>query len=298
MAGATATRTADAGEASEKADAKPQRRWLEQLPVLAVVAALGVVALNAVTGAQSPDAVTRERIFDAYQRFDRPAPAPLDAFHVVEIDRESLDAVGPWPWPRTELARLVDAATADGARAVLIAEPIDAPDPLSADVIGRCWLRGGPDARLGDALATLPDTDAALADTLAGVRSAVAIAGPAHTATGALLRTADAAPRSGAWLKTEGSVTAPAAAPRAAPPVAITEVATVSVAALPADGDGIVRRVPVFWSVDGALTPALALEATRLAADRSPSALVAASANDNEGGRGRIETVVFESGGA
>lgn len=115
-------------------------QWLAALPLLLVTGALAVIALGALGGAQSPDARWRERLFDYFQRLDPAEGVAVEKFHVVEIDRESIDAVGPWPWPRTLLANLVDAADAAGARAVILTEPVDAPDPLSPETIGAFWL--------------------------------------------------------------------------------------------------------------------------------------------------------------
>jgi CHASE2 domain-containing sensor protein len=36
----------------------------------------------------------------------------------VDIDEASLKAIGQWPWPRTQLARLVEGAAAAGALAI------------------------------------------------------------------------------------------------------------------------------------------------------------------------------------
>ncbi|MEW6683704.1 MAG: adenylate/guanylate cyclase domain-containing protein [Nitrospirota bacterium] len=93
---------------------------------------------------------------------------------IVGIDEASLAAVGRWPWPRAEMARLVDAIAAGHPRAValdiLFAEPevsesartieavrrdyaaLGSPDPRLLDVIGRRAIEGDADLRFADAL--------------------------------------------------------------------------------------------------------------------------------------------------
>ena len=66
-----------------------------------------------------------------------PSRAP-DGVAVVAIDETSLDAVGPWPWPRARIAEVVDAARAAGARGLaidlLLAEPAAGDDILAASL--------------------------------------------------------------------------------------------------------------------------------------------------------------------
>ena len=90
-------------------------RWLAALPLFAVILALAVIAVGALSGAQSVNATAREGLFDYYQRLKPAKAEAASPFHVVAIDRESIDAVGPWPWPRSVLAELVAAADAAGA---------------------------------------------------------------------------------------------------------------------------------------------------------------------------------------
>ena len=71
----------------------------------------------------------------------RAMPAlPAAATAVVEIDERSLQEIGPWPWPRTTLAALVDRAGKAGARAVildiLLADPRPGDDALAHSMTG------------------------------------------------------------------------------------------------------------------------------------------------------------------
>src|SRR5690242_6212329 len=55
------------------------------------------------------------------------APPPTDQLVHVDIDDAALEAIGAWPWPRTELAEMLSEIHRAGAKAValdvILAEP-------------------------------------------------------------------------------------------------------------------------------------------------------------------------------
>src|SRR5262249_4793196 len=56
--------------------------------------------------------IVRERAFDAVLAADRRLREPgkeTVPVVIVDIDRASLERLGPWPWPRETMARLVEA---------------------------------------------------------------------------------------------------------------------------------------------------------------------------------------------
>ncbi len=65
------------------------------------------------------------------------AASPPDAVVLVSIDKASLERLGPWPWPRTRLAELVDGTRQAGARAVLLDQTLAHPDPTSPQTVSR-----------------------------------------------------------------------------------------------------------------------------------------------------------------
>ncbi len=69
-----------------------------------------------------------------------------DRVAVVQIDRRSLEEVGPWPWPRRVHARLIDRLAGAGARVigydVLFAEP-SVEDPAGDRVLEAAVARAG-----------------------------------------------------------------------------------------------------------------------------------------------------------
>ena len=243
--------------------------WLKGLPLLAVTAALAVIAIAALTGAQSPDARTRENIFDYFQRL---VPAGYDTgaqFHVVLIDRESVNLVGPWPWPRTVLADLVDAATQAGAQGVILTEPADAPDPLSPETIGAFWLEGASDDALARELSRLPSTDAVLADAFSGVSGGVgaSLNPPMNPTLETALQRADLTKMS--WIKADAGgaefLALPAARFLYNFDATLAAAAPPAIASLAPDNDGVVRRLPLLWSLNEAPAASIALQAARLA---------------------------------
>ncbi len=250
---------------------RDQFEWLSALPLLAVTGALVVIALGALAGAQSPDARWREVLFDYFGRL---APADYDTsenFHLVLIDRESVDAVGPWPWPRTVLADLVAGAAEAGAKAVILTEPVDAPDPLSPETIGKFWLEGASDETLAQQLSRLPRTDAVLADAFDSVAGAVAVSrnAPDNPNRESALARVDV--KDVAWIdpsERSGEFFAlPAARYFYGLDADLAQAARPAIAALAPDSDGVVRRTPLLWALEGAPAPSIALEAARLAAD-------------------------------
>ena len=69
----------------------------------------------------------RNSLFDQYQRWQpRPAPAQTNVL-VLDIDEDSLARLGQWPWPRDQMAQLLDRLREAGAAVVvfdvLFAEP-------------------------------------------------------------------------------------------------------------------------------------------------------------------------------
>jgi adenylate cyclase len=106
--------------------------------VLAVLHALGIVPTSAL-----------HRLDDAAYdvRLSATMPGTLEPrVVIVDIDSQSLAAIGPWPWPRAQLARLVDTLFEQQNIAVLGFDIVfPQPDP-----------QAGGDAALADALRNRP----------------------------------------------------------------------------------------------------------------------------------------------
>lgn len=243
-------------------------RWLGALPLLLMIGVMAALAVTTLANAGARTGGPRERLFDLYQRLFPAKIAAVSPIHVVEIDRESVDKVGPWPWPRSLIAELVTAAAGAGAKGVVYVEGVDQPDLLSPETIGEFWLASARDPRLAQQLALLPSTDLMLGEALAGTSGSVAIGGSSvvRDATRLVLERADAAAsKTIAGGKGSEFFGLPAARPRFPVSGDLTESSTLTVAALPADRDGVVRSATLLWSAGGRIAPLSALEAARIA---------------------------------
>lgn len=181
---------------------------------------------------------------------------------VVEIDDAALARFGPWPWPRERLAQLVN-RIADEKPAVLGLDLLLA-GPDSRSPVLELRRRGIP---AGDPVLTaiesrIPDGDRALRAALArapavlGVALDIKATGPAAKAP--FLTTGPVGLES-LW-RAPGVI---------APEVVAPEQSGLGVMALPADADGVVRRLPLVAEAAGTLHPGLALEMLRVMADSS-----------------------------
>ena len=105
----------------------------------------------------------RYRVFDTYQAM---APWQGQALNVVivDIDEASVTALGQWPWPRTRLARLIEATHQLGARAIGLDILMPEADRLSLGM----FIEERPDVQpaLRHELLQLPASDTLLAETL------------------------------------------------------------------------------------------------------------------------------------
>jgi len=238
--------------------------WLALAPILLVTA----LAAGALTDTAPLGFAARERLFDLYQRIaPRSAEAaPGGPVVFIAIDKASLERYGPWPWPRTRLAQLATATAAAGARLIAVEPPIVGADPFSPETVGRLWLSDAPDPGLAAALARAPRHDALLAEALGETTALLSVdadRGPPPRRIAALPR-----PRSPISL-TQGRLERldlPRTSALGAPPEDIgAAAADIGVGVLPADRDGILRRLPMLWVVDNAVRPALSLGAARFA---------------------------------
>ena len=206
-------------------------RWSHFLVPLAVLA---LVAGLRVSGAGWVE-LTQMRSFDAFMR-RRPRPYEPAPVRIVDLDDDSLKRLGQWPLPRSVLARLVDRLRADGAAAVAFDAVFPEPDRLGARE-DRAFARSIAAAQV---VLGVPLTTARANAERPLVKTSFASRGePAAFA----LRATGATPNLPAFEKAASGVGA------------ITTAF---------ERDGIVRRVPALWSLEGQLVPALWAEALRV----------------------------------
>jgi adenylate cyclase len=121
----------------------------------------------------------RQLLFDQFQRhYPRiPAAQPVT---IVEIDEETLAAVGQWPWPRNRLAGLIDAIAALKPLAIGLDIYMPEPDQTSPDRVADNLPRSA--AALAAELRALPSHDAILAQSLRAAPTILGAAALDHAA--------------------------------------------------------------------------------------------------------------------
>ena len=214
----------------------------------------------------APLEIVRNKIFDVYQVISPRVPKPAPVV-IVDIDEESLAALGQWPWPRTQLADLVTKISALGGAVVAFDIIFAEPDRLSpsrvVDAIQNL------DEATRTRLKSLPSNDRVLAEKFASSRVVVGQSGYNKK----LARGAEVV---GPKL--------PLAAIGGDPkpnlvwyPGLLQNLPELEAAAkgrglitIRPDRDGIVRRVPTVTQAQGRIIPSLSVEVLRVATGGGP----------------------------
>lgn len=110
-----------------------------------------------------PVSLLRNIAFDGFQQI-KPRAFTRAPVAIIDIDDASIAELGQWPWPRTQIARLVENATAGGAAAIAFDVLFSEPDRLSPGAIATDNDRLDPPIR--EALSALPSNDEVLADAV------------------------------------------------------------------------------------------------------------------------------------
>jgi len=221
-----------------------------------------------------PLEIMRNKTFDVFQQI-KPREAPEGGYQIgvriIDLDDESLEAIGQWPWPRTVIAELVrtlvdDYHVAAVAFDVVFAEPDRTSPAQLADTLQ------GVDADLREQILALPDNDEYFAEVIEGrpvilgqatiPRGDPPDAGdlPRKRGFGAKGMTPDLPPVENYLLNfvnLERNL-----------PIFEEAAAGIGLFSFFPDNDNIVRRVPMAVAVDGELYPALSVEALRVVVER------------------------------
>ena len=232
--------------------------WLRKiwLPLRCAAAALLVVLTQPVALQ-----ILRNAQFDQFQRW-QPRTYVDNGVVIVDLDDESLRRLGQWPWPRTQLAALVDALRAHGAGVIALDALLVEPDRTSPRLVSAQWDLAPAVRQVVDAL---PDHDAVLAQSLAKgvvVLGMVLVQGTDKTAPAlpATLpyRVMEMGERSSVYLHRFDSATLPL-------PQLLHASSGLGALNFVADADGVVRRVPLVFSVGQKVIPSLVAETLRVA---------------------------------
>jgi adenylate cyclase len=221
---------------------KPQRatpKGLWRLSYVGLAAALVPMLLCGLLSLWEPFGVRalRDLEFDAFQRWRPRVYNPEAPVRVVAIDDESLRRLGQWPWPRAQVAELIEKLTAAGAAAVVI-------DVLFAEPERSQGGAQGGDERLAEAV------------------------GKGNVVLGMAFAEQGLKPRVKAGFATAGDDPRPFL-PRFQGALLPLEGLRESAAGLGAmnfipDRDLVVRELPTVFNVAGDLVPSLSAEALRV----------------------------------
>ncbi|MBZ0216972.1 MAG: CHASE2 domain-containing protein, partial [Fimbriimonadaceae bacterium] len=208
----------------------------------------------------APIKFIRLKLFDFYQVF-QPREITPQPVAIVDIDEEAIAAFGQWPWPRTQVAKLVTAITQAGAVAMAFDIVFSEPDRLSPHLLAE----------------NLPNLDEATRAVLRETQSNDAVLAAAFAGSRVIVG------QSGKLTANEGSEQDPgqtSIATLGGDPTPYLynypgllrniEILDKSAAGramfnvLPELG-GVVRRVPLLMIADGLILPSLVAELLRVA---------------------------------
>lgn len=202
---------------------------------------------------------SRVFLFDRYQR-EAPREVRSQPVTIVAIDEKSLSEIGQWPWPRHQLAALIDEIGRHRPAAVGLDMYMPEVDQTSPSEVARSLRNSHPD--LARQLSELPSNDELLARALRRAPSVLGAAGfdfkTFTTSEG--LRT---------WpLALVGESRLPPMVrdyPAVLASIPPLQAAAAGQALLSVDAtDGIVRRIPLIATVAGQPVPSLAVEMFRV----------------------------------
>ncbi len=261
---------------SPRAGAGRRRRWIRPQHVAGLLCLVLLLAARV----WNPPLLETLRLmsFDFYQAFS-PRPAPPRQVAIVDLDEESLAAIGQWPWPRTVLSEMVDRLMGLGAVAIGFDVIFAEPDRMSP-ARGAESLRG-LDPATERTLRALPDSDAMFADAISRARVVLGQSVLERTVAVAPLPSAQAGEAAAAWPKTTFAeiggdprpfLLAFAGVVRNLPELERAAAGRGMVSLAP-ERDGIVRRVPAVLRTGADIHPAFSLELLRVAFGASAIAI-------------------------
>lgn len=229
--------------------------------VIPALILLGVLALQYTFPVQIES--IRAKVFDVFQMI-KPRVFQDTPVRIIDIDDESLEKIGQWPWPRTILAKLVSRLASGGATVIAFDGVFPESDRTSPQNMLPLWAEGASNELLRAQLEMIPDHD----KVFAGVIDKA----PVVLSFGLTNEPLKKVPLLKAGFLEHG-----AAEDRAIDyisPVFRGAVVNLPILEKAAKGNGcfnmgqewdqIVRRVPALFRMNDSLYPALILEALRV----------------------------------
>ena len=255
-------------------------RLLSKLPALICGFAV-IAALLALRGYDPPVlSALRGAGFDTLQRLWPRENNPPQPVRIVDIDEASLRELGQWPWPRTQLARLVEELNELGAATIAFDIVFPEPDRLSPR---RLLESAGAASALATAMPTfdtaiLPDNDQIFAAAIAGKPVVTAFASSASS-------TGKQAPVKAGFAQTGANATnAPPRLGNITANLPVIDAAAAGIGSINIDlarEQGVARQIPLLWTDGQRLYPSLVVEALRVAQGADTLLVHAAADTEN-----------------
>jgi adenylate cyclase len=226
--------------------------------LLCMVLLLALLALRVAEPA--PLEELRLRAFDILQIL-QPREAEERPVIIVDIDEQSLRALGQWPWPRTRVAELISRLTKLGALVIGFDVVFAEPDRLSPQFAAETFSE--LDEATRSKLRGLPSNDQVMADAMrqskvvvgeTGLPTVVAQSETQRPTAGVAALGGDPAPHLYAFPGLLRNI-----------PVLENAAAGRGLFSIRSERDGIVRRVPMVMSAQGTIMPSLSFEMLRVA---------------------------------
>jgi adenylate cyclase len=205
-----------------------------------------------------PVQVLRNAVFDQYQRW-HPRVYQNAPVRIVDIDEESLNRLGQWPWPRTRIAELIGALQQSGAAAIGMDILFAEADRTSPKAMAATW---NLPADLGERLGRITDHDEVLAEALRRGRVVLGFAvrreGPEGPLPARPFRVVFSGESPLPFLHPFAGAVAPL-------PLLERSAAGNGFMTFIPDADGVVRRMPLVVRLGEQAMPSLAAESLRVA---------------------------------
>ncbi len=220
--------------------------------------------------------------YEAFDTYNILYPrTPTDEVVVVDIDEASLsdDRLGQWPWPRSDVAKMVDTLSDMGAK-VIVFDIVFAEKDRTAPalLIENLDLQDSASKNL---LQSLPDPDRLLADSIKKAGNVVTAFPLSNnpeatrrlpTLSRPVVTARNVHNFADRLISAQGVTTNIGALEQSA--------AGNGSMSLSPEIDGIIRRIPLFYNIEGTIYPSLALEALRVAENLRISHKIRALRND------------------
>src|SRR5258705_1846225 len=238
------------------------RRWFKRRFGYARLACLALLVLFAALRILDPAPVEeiRVRTFDTFQRFD-PRKKPARPVTIVDVDDKSMEKLGQWPWPRTQIADLITELTRLGAVVIAFDAVFSEPDGLNPAFAADSFRHLDEETRVK--LRALPSNDQIFADAIKASRVVLGESGlPEEIA--ALDKTL---PVTGIAMLGEEPQRFMFDFPGLLRNVPVLEHAAAGrgLFTIKPERDGIIRRVPMIMQAQGQTMPSLTFEMLRVA---------------------------------